>query len=432
MNRALALLLCILGVWLTIAAVGRESISERATALALGFALVAAPLAGALFDRFKLPRVSGYLAFGLICGPYVANIITRPMARELRLVNGIAVALIAFVAGLEMNFTRLRPQLRTIAGLAGVTLGVMYVAFITLLWLLWPWLPIAPEATGSARLAISALLATLLVSFSPTVTIAVIADVRARGPLSELVVALVVLADLALIFAFTITVQFARFVFGAEGAEQVGIVVRLVWEIIGSFAFGAAVGAAFALYLRHIGRELTLVLLGVCLVLSEIAVRLHFEPLLAALAAGLVVENIAAPSGDALREAVERGATPVLVVFFAAAGASLALDALASVGVLAFGLAAIRLGLIAGGTSLGRRLTGAGPPAELAWMGLVSQAGVTLGLTVLIVREFPDWGQPIQTLVVALTALHVLVGPIVFKAALERAGEVGRMDASAP
>jgi Kef-type K+ transport system membrane component KefB len=428
-SRAFALLLCTAGVWLTIVAVGRESISERATALALGFTLVTAPLAGALFERLNLPRVSGYLAFGLLCGPYVANIITRPMARELRLVNGIAVALIAFVAGLEMNFGRLRPRLRMIAGLGGVTLAVMYVAFITLLWLSWPWLPIAPDATGSARLAISALLATLLVSFSPTVTIAVIADVRARGPLSELVVALVVLADLALIFAFTIAVQFARFVFGAEGTEQVGVVVRLVWEIIGSFAFGAAAGAGFALYLRYVGRELTLVLLGVCLVLSEIAVRLHFEPLLAALAAGLVVENVAAPSGDALREAVERGATPVLVVFFAAAGASLALDALATVGVLAFGLAALRLLLIGVGTSMGRRLTGAGSPSELAWMGLVSQAGVTLGLTVLIVREFPDWGQPIQTLVVALTALHVLVGPILFKAALERAGEIGRMDA---
>lgn len=431
MTRLLALVLCVAAVWATIVAVGRESVSGQATALALGFALVAAPLAGAFFEKLRLPRVSGYLAFGLLCGPYVANIITRPMARELRLVNGIAVALIAFVAGLELNYARLRPRLKTIAGLGSVTLVVMYVAFLVLLWVAWPWLPIAPEASGWARLAICALLATLLVSFSPTVTIAVIADARARGPLSELVVALVVLADLALIFAFTISVQFARWVFGAESAQDVGFMVRLVWEILGSFAFGAGVGALFALYVRFVGRELTLVLLGVCLVLSEVSLRLHTEPLLAALAAGLVVENIAAHSGDALKEAVERGALPVLVVFFAAAGASLALDVLATIGVLAFGLAAVRLLLITFGTWLGRRLTGAGPPSELAWMGLVSQAGVTLGLTVLIVREFPEWGQPIQTIVVALTGLHVLVGPILFKAALERAGEVGQMDEGA-
>ena len=39
----------------------------------------------------------------MVCGPYLANIITRPMARELQLINGLAVVLIAFIAGLEMN-----------------------------------------------------------------------------------------------------------------------------------------------------------------------------------------------------------------------------------------------------------------------------------------------------------------------------------------
>ena len=33
------------------------------------------------------------------------------MARELQIVNGLAIALIAFIAGLELNFARLRPQL---------------------------------------------------------------------------------------------------------------------------------------------------------------------------------------------------------------------------------------------------------------------------------------------------------------------------------
>ena len=89
----------------------------------------------------------------------------------------------------------------------------------------------------------------------------------------------------------------------------------------------------FALYLRYVGREVTIALLGaVRRSLSQLGPRLHFEPLLAALAAGLVVENIAPPSGDALKDAVERGALPVLIVFFAAAGASLQLDALATIG----------------------------------------------------------------------------------------------------
>jgi hypothetical protein len=63
-------------------------------------------------------------------------------------------------------------------------------------------------------------------------------------------------------------------------------------------------------------------------------------------------------------------------------------------------------------------------PARWAWMGLVSQAGVTLGLATIVAAEFPAWGGQVRTLIVALTGLHVLVGPVLFKAALQRAGEV--------
>jgi len=59
----------------------------------------------------------------------------------------------------------------------------------------------------------------------------------------------------------------------------------------------------------------------------------------------------------------------------------------------------------------------------------VSQAGVTLGLTILVAREFPDWGLRIQSLMVALIAIHELLGPVLFRAALARAGEIGQMDA---
>ena len=71
-----------------------------------------------------------------------------------------------------------------------------------------------------------------------------------------------------------------------------------------------------------------------------------------------------------------------------------------------------------------------GPPiGDKVWMGMVSQAGVTLGLTLIIAGEYPTWGATVQTLVVSLIALHQLVGPVLFRAALARAGEIGKMDA---
>jgi Kef-type K+ transport system membrane component KefB len=430
MRRFVALLL-LLATASLVTRYGGSGSDPRSIGFAFGFALIAAALAGDLFERIRLPRITGYLVFGVMCGPFVGNIISRPMARELTIVNGLAIALIAFMAGLELNFQRLLPRLRAILTLAGIQLGLMYAGLFALGWLAWPWLPIIPEATGIARVTLAALLATLVVSFSPTVTIAVIADSRARGPLSELVLALVVLADLALIVMFTLAMQAVRWSMGAMPAEEdVSLLARLAWEIFGSFAFGAIVGSLFAFYLRLIGREVTIMLLALCVILSQVGAAFHFEPLLAALAAGLVVENIAPPNGDALKDAVERGALPVLVVFFAAAGASLHLDALSSIGLIAVAVSAVRFAFVRAAGAVGARVDVPGVPREisqLAWMGLVSQAGVTLGLTIIVSSEFPEWGARVQTLMVSLIALHEMIGPVLFRLALARAGEIGKM-----
>jgi Kef-type K+ transport system membrane component KefB len=376
--------------------------------------------------------VSGYLAFGLLCGPYLGNIITRSMAVDLQLVNGLAIAIIALIAGLELNYQRLKPRLAPMVRFGAITVALMYATLMPLLWIAWPWIPIYPEASGVMRVALALLVTTVIVSFSPTVTIAVIADTRSRGSLTEMALAVVVITDLALIVFFSLAMQLVRWTMGIEDASDAGLLARLSWEIFGSFAFGAVLGAIFALYLRYVGSELIVALLALCVVLSAIGPLLHFEPLLAALAAGLVIENVAQPSGDALKEAVERGALPILVVFFAAAGASLHLDALASIGLTAAAIGAMRLAAIRGSTAVALRASGVDEgPGQLVWMSLVSQAGVTLGLTILVAREFPEWGLRLQSLMVALIAMHELVGPVLFRAALSRAGEIGKMDASA-
>jgi Kef-type K+ transport system membrane component KefB len=427
MGRAGAFAL-ILATMVVLQHVGEREAALSTVALALGFALIAASLLGELAERLHLPRLSGYLIFGLLCGPYILNLITASMARELQIVNGLAIAIIAFTAGLEINFARLRSRARRMLVIGIVMLGMMYALLVAVFLILWPWLPIEPAATGLERLAIVLVFSTVVASFSPMVTIAVITECRARGPLSELVIAMVVIADLVLILAFTLFMQFARWTIG--GAESdVSLFAHLAWEIGGSLAFGALAGAAFAIYLRAVGRELTLVLLGLTASIGAAGPALHFEPLLTALAAGLVVENVAPARADALRDAVERGALPVLVIFFAAAGASLNVDLLATIGLAAAAVALIRLLAIRSGAHLGLRAAGVTDQTSgLLWMGLVSQAGVTLGLAILVGAEFPGWGTRMQMLMIAMIALHELVGPVLFKAALQRAGEINRMD----
>ena len=429
MKRLAALLLAIAAVVWVRRIGGTASLGSAGTALALGFTLVGAWIAGDALRRFQLPRLTGYLLFGVLAGPYLGNLINELMANQLQVITGIATTLIALIAGLSLNFERLGRRLTSIAYMTVTTLIVALLGLIAFAWIAWPWLGLAPQATGVERLAMILPLVTIIISFSPTMTAAVTAETGARGRLSELVLTMVLVADLVLLVLFSLSMQVARVVFGTESAD-VSAVARFAWEIGGATAFGALVGAMFALYVRYVGREVTLVLIAACALLSQVGTTQNFEPLLAAVTAGLVIENISAPEGDALRAAVQRGAPPILLIFFAAVGASLRLDALALVGAAAIALSAFRLVMIRIGIRAGLRVSGISPdPANYAWTGLISQAGITLGFGSIVAAEFPEWGANVQTLLVALIAIHELVGPIVFRQGLARAGE---LDATAP
>ncbi|HEY7448711.1 MAG TPA: trehalose-6-phosphate synthase [Vicinamibacterales bacterium] len=407
---------------------GPEATDAPGTALALGFTLVVALVTGELLRRFRLPRLTGYLLFGLLVGPYLGNVITEPMARQLQTVNGIATTMIALIAGLTLNFERLERRAAGVIRLTLVTIAVAMGALLVVVWLAWSWLPIAPDAIGAAKLAMSALLVTIVISFSPTMTAAVIVETGSRGRLSDLVLAMVVIADLVVLVLFSLLMQFARFVLG-ESAD-VNVLVRLLWEIGGAVAFGSLMGALFALYLRYVAREVTLVLLATCVVLSQVGMTQQFEPLLAAMAGGIVVANVAVAQGDALKAAIQGAALPVLVVFFVSVGTSLRLDTLLEAGFVAAALGAVRIGLIRLGVATGVKAAGIHrETGSYVWMGLISQAGITLGLGSALAAEFPTWGTRLQMMMVALIAIDELIGPTLFRAGLAYAGDV---DEAAP
>jgi trehalose 6-phosphate synthase len=423
--RTLAVGLVVLAVfWLRQLGAATENVPG--VALALGLTLVVASVTGDVLRRFRLPRLTGYLLFGLLVGPYLGNLITQPMVLQLQAITGIATTLIALIAGLTLNVERLGRRLASIARLTMTTVTVATGGLFVLIWFAWPWLPVAPEITGLARLSLAALLAIILVSFSPTMTAAVIAETGARGRLSDLVLAMVVLADVVLLVAFSVAMQLARVALGDHPAGDTTVLVRLAWEIGGAAAFGCFIGAVFALYLRYVGREITLVLIAVCALLSQVGATQGFQPLIAAMAAGLVIENLAVAQGDALKAAVQRGALPLLVVFFVAVGASLRIEVLLALGLVVVGLAAARIGMIRLGVHLGRRFADVErSTAAYAWTGLISQAGITLGLASVLAAEFPGPGSQIQMLLVALIVIHELFGPVLFRHGLLRAGDIG-------
>ena len=63
------------------------------------------------------------------------------------------------------------------------------------------------------------------------------------------------------------------------------------------------------------------------------------------------------------------------------------------------------------------------PFRRYSWMGFVTQAGLSIALASQLKDMYPGWGEELATLQIAIITFNQLVGPVLFKAALERVGE---------
>ena len=107
--------------------------------LAFGFVLLAALQSGALFAGMRMPRLTGYLPLRASSpSPSSSlNFVTERMVGDLKLVNNVAIGLIALSAGGELNFRRIRARrLRAILSVGGVcivigiAIGVIRIAVL--------------------------------------------------------------------------------------------------------------------------------------------------------------------------------------------------------------------------------------------------------------------------------------------------------------
>jgi Kef-type K+ transport system membrane component KefB len=393
--------------------------------LALGYMLLTAFFAGGVFKQLRLPRLTGYIVAGVVVGPSVLQLVSTEMVERLGLVNGMAISLIALTAGSELELRAMRPLLRAIRWITLV--GVLGTALLLSLaaWLARPLLPFMQGMTPLQAVAVSLVLGAVMVAQSPAVVVALRDELRADGPVARTVLGVVVLADLVVIVLFAITSTIAKGAFGV-GADTLRTAQMLGWEIFGSLAAGVVVGLVLALYLRKIRGGAWLFLLAVTFVVAEVGQRLHLDPLLVALAAGVLVRN-ATPAGDDLHREIQASSLPVYVLFFAVAGANLHLGVLAVVGVPAALFVLVRGGGLLLGSWLGARLAGAPRIVQShAGFGLLPQAGLALALSMMFAKAFPEFGAEAGGLTFGVVALNELLAPAAYRLALVRSGEAGR------
>jgi Kef-type K+ transport system membrane component KefB len=395
--------------------------------LTFGFLILAAYSSGELATSVGLPRVIGYLLAGVVFGPSVVGTVTTEASRQLAPVSALAIALIAFLAGAELRWDELRAKARAISFILLTELTLSFAALTAVLVLLREHIPFLQGTPVPTMIGFSLLFASIAVVHSPAVTMALLTETGAKGPVARTTLGVVLVSDVVVIVLFSAVLAVTRVLVPPTGADIAVVSLgRVTWELGGAVVVGALLGGAVALYLRFVRRELVLFAVLVTFFGSEIARLAHVETLLTLLTAGFVTENISRrDDGEALRHAMERSGAPVFVVFFALAGAAMALDQVALVWPLVIPLVAVRAAAIWAGSRLGAKWAKVEAPANrLVWMGLISQAGVAIGLATVIAEVYPVRGAPIRTLFLATLAVNQTIGPILFRLALVRAGEV--------
>jgi Kef-type K+ transport system membrane component KefB len=392
------------------------------TSLAFGYLLISAHFGGQLARAINLPKLTGYLSVGLLVGPSALGLLSERMVESLTLVNGMAIALIALTAGIELDLRLMRPLLRFIAGITLV--GVLGTALLltAAVWLLRAHIPAFSELDQTQSIALSAVLGIVIVAQSPAVVVALRDELNAEGAVTRTALGVVIIADMLVILLFTLASTAAKAALGT-GASVLTAFYGFAWELVGSIGAGVAVGALLSLYLQRVREGRALFLLAVTFVIAEVGGRLHLDPLITALSAGAFIRNMTR-SAEPLEEHIHASSLPVYVLFFAVAGAQIHLSALARMGIPAVILVAVRaLGLLSG-SRLGAYLAGAPVSVQrYAGYGLLPQAGLALALSMLLVRSFPEIGQDAGSLTLGIVALNELLAPGLFRYALIKSGE---------
>ncbi|HEX6535034.1 MAG TPA: cation:proton antiporter, partial [Gemmatimonadaceae bacterium] len=425
MRRIITLALLYVGMQMIIPLDTRHG-AGAVTLLTFGFLVLGAYTSGELAEQLHLPKITGYLVAGLLFGPGVIGIVSASAVSELAPVSRLAVALIAFLAGLELRWGELKERGRAILTIMSTELVLQFAAIVGVLWLMRGYLPFVHDATAPQVLALCALFAAIAIVHSPAVTMALLTETRARGPVARTTLGIVLVADVVVVLLFSLVLAIVRAMVPAPGGVAAAMSPGVIaWEIGGALVVGSGLGLAVALYMRFVQRELLLFAIVIAFFGAEIARLAHVETLLTLVMAGFITGNATHDQGRELLHAMERSAVPVFVVFFALAGASIDLPQLARLWLPAIAIVGARAAAIFVGSNLGARWSTAPDVVRRdTWLGLISQSGVAIGLAAILASAYSTRGAEMQTLILSVIAINTVAGQILFRVALVRAGEV--------
>jgi len=407
--------------------------SVAGTELAFGFLLLSSYFMGKIFNRFGLPKLTGYIATGVLAGPFVLEFVTKDMGLSLKVVSTTATAILALEAGSELEIKQIKPILKTLRGITlfGV-IGSMFM-IATALFFMRPMFPsIFDKLDTTQSMAVCFAIGVALSAQSPAVVMAMLAETRSEGPLSRTMLASVVVADLTVITLFSVVLAITGAVIGGK-VDVAGTALAVSWELIGSMVFGVLLGMLIGQYLISVKKGATMFTLLLNVIVAEIGARMHLDPLIVMLAAGIWLRNFSRADSTKMMHDFQTAQLPVFLVFFALAGSKLDINvlfgSLLPVGIIAV----VRASSFFMGAKIACKRSNADEVvAKYAWFGLVPQAGLALALALVLKNTLPQFGfdqaagDTAAVILFGVVGFNECVAPIVLRIMLIRSGEAGK------
>lgn len=420
-------ILLVLAMSVVLTPIARRGVAGEEATFCLGFILIFAFFLAKTLKGAAFPEVSGYIIAGVLCGPFVLNILSHDVVPRLQLFDDVALAIIALMAGNELK-TKFLGERKT--AVAAILAGLVIFAFIggfSVTLLFKNRLPFLSDLGGGAVVAVALVFGVAMAARSPSTAIAVITETRSGGPFTSLVLGVTVILDVVALALAAFIIPAAR-VLTLPG-EQFSLLFarQLLLEIAASVGIGLVFGTLIGAYTRWVKEQMPLVLIATGFLGSMFCRHYHLEPLLAFMVSGFIIRNYTSV-GQRLGKELARSALPMYVIFFAISGASIDFDALRTTWMVALVLVFVRVAaFFIGGMAACLSVPSLRSYWKTLWLGFLSQAGVALGVVTVFEREFA-WAAEVKTIVIAVIGINQLIGPVALKYILVRQGEVGGMD----
>ena len=181
-----------------------------------GILLLTADTFGEVAHDLGIPRLVGYLVAGLALGPSVSGIVPAGVLEDLGMMKRLAVGLIGLLAGAELRIADLRQRYRQIFWILVLQMGLVLLVLTLAALVGRPWIPFLQPLTAAPLVFVALLFAATLTVNSPMVTLALLTETRATGPLAKTTLGVVLVADIIVVVLFTMAFSLARASLGGK------------------------------------------------------------------------------------------------------------------------------------------------------------------------------------------------------------------------